>query len=101
ENVYESKVYSFTKDIEYTIKVSKDYINSEDKVLIIDDFLASGSAMSGLIDIVEKSGATIEGIGIVIEKEFQKGREIILNKGMHLESLAIIKGFENNKVVFR
>ncbi|BDR87665.1 hypothetical protein N071400001_22730 [Clostridium tetani] len=101
ENVYESKVYSFTKDIEYTIKVSKDYIDKEDNILIIDDFLASGSAMSGLIDIAEKSGAIVEGVGIVIEKEFQKGREIILNKGIQLESLAIIKGFEDNKVVFK
>ena len=100
DNVYESKVYSFTKDIEYMIRVSKDYINKEDNVLIIDDFLASGSAMSGLIDIAEKSGAAVEGVGIVIEKEFQKGREIILNKGIQLESLAIIKGFENNKAVF-
>lgn len=101
EDVYKSKVYSFTKDIEYTIKVSKDYINKEDKVLIIDDFLASGSAMSGLIEIAEKAGAIIEGVGIVIEKQFQKGREIILNKGIKLESLAIIKGFENNKVIFK
>lgn len=97
---YESEVFSFTKKVSYKIKVSKKYLSSNENVLIIDDFLASGSAACGLIDIVEQSGANIAGVGIVIEKAFQSGREVIKNKGIQLESLAIIKSFENNQVIF-
>jgi xanthine phosphoribosyltransferase len=97
---YDAKVYSFTKDTEYTVKVSKKYINKDDRILIIDDFLASGSAVSGLIEIVEEGGAKVSGVGIVIEKSFQNGREGIINKGIQLESLAVIKTMENGKVVF-
>ncbi|WP_027626754.1 xanthine phosphoribosyltransferase [Clostridium lundense] len=98
---YEAKVYSFTKETEYTIKVSKKYINKEDNILIIDDFLASGSAMTGLMDICKQAGAVIEGIGIVIEKSFQGGRELIEKEGIQLESLAIIEGLKNGKVIFK
>ena len=98
---YDAKVYSFTKDVEYTIKVSKKYINKGDKILIIDDFLASGSAVSGLIEIVKKGEADVCGVGIVIEKLFQHGRDCIINQGIQLESLAIIENMENGKVIFR
>ncbi|MBV7272281.1 xanthine phosphoribosyltransferase [Clostridium thailandense] len=101
KDVYESRVYSFTKKSEYKIKVSEKYIKAEDKILIIDDFLASGSAISGLIDIVEKANAVISGVGIVIEKSFQGGRELILNKGIKLESLAVISKFDQNTVIFK
>lgn len=85
----------------YMVKVSKDYITSEDKVLIIDDFLANGRAALGLIDIIRQAGAEIVGVGIVIEKGFQEGRSAIEKEGIRVESLAIIDKFENNKVILR
>lgn len=99
-SVYEADVYSFTKNKEYKIRVSKNYLNKGDKVLIIDDFLAMGSAALGLISLCEQAGATIEGIGIAIEKKFQKGREEILNRKIQLESLAIVEAFQDGKVIF-
>ena len=98
---YESDVYSFTKKKEYKIKVSKKYINPQDKVLIIDDFLASGSAISGLIELVNKAKAEVTGVGIVIEKSFQGGRELIEERGIQLESLAIIDSMKSGVVNFR
>lgn len=98
---YEADVYSYTKEKAYKIKVSKKYIGSEDKVLIIDDFLAMGSAALGLIDIVVQSGAKVVGLGIVIEKGFQTGRKLIQEKNVRLESLAIVKNMEEGKVVFQ
>ncbi|MEF9933752.1 MAG: xanthine phosphoribosyltransferase [Clostridium sp.] len=97
---YESHVFSYTKKQPYTIKVSKKYINEDDHLLIIDDFLASGSAMCGLIDIVEQANATISGVGILIEKSFQEGRSILEEKNIQTESLAMIKSIENGKVEF-
>lgn len=101
EDVYESSVYSYTKDTEYPIRVAKEFINTHDKILIIDDFLASGNAVMGLIDLVKQSGAEIVGIGIVIEKSFQGGRELIEKDGYHLESLAVIDAIEDGQVTFR
>lgn len=101
EDTYESNVYSFTKNQEYKIKVSKKYIKPEDKVLIIDDFLASGSAISGLMEIVDKANAEISGVGIVIEKSFQHGRNLLTERGIQLESLAVVEGMENGKVKFK
>jgi len=98
---YESSVYSFTKQREYKIRVAKKYLNKEDKILILDDFLANGRAALGLMDLVEQSGASTEGIGIVIEKGFQEGGQILKDKNIHLESLAVIEKFENGKVVLR
>jgi xanthine phosphoribosyltransferase len=98
---YESDVYSFTKQKEYKIKVSKKYINPQDKILIIDDFLASGSAISGLIELVNKAKAEVTGVGIVIEKSFQGGRELIEERGIQLESLAIIDSMKSGVVNFR
>ncbi|AGK96547.1 xanthine phosphoribosyltransferase [Clostridium pasteurianum] len=101
KDTYEAEVYSFTKEKTYKIRVSKKYINNEDRVLIIDDFLASGSAALGLIDIVRQSGAEASGIGIVIEKSFQGGRKMIEECGVELQSLAIIDSMENNTVNFK
>ncbi|MCY6484414.1 xanthine phosphoribosyltransferase [Clostridium aestuarii] len=98
---YEADVFSFTKNKSYKIKVSKNYIKPEDKILIIDDFLANANAASGLIDVVKQANAEVSGIGIVIEKGFQNGREIIKEKNIQLESLAIIESMGNGKIVFK
>lgn len=101
--VYSTKIESFTHKRVYDVIVSKKYISEEDHVLIIDDFLANGCALEGLVDLVTSAGATVEGIGIVIEKGQQKGGKIIREKGLHLESLAIIDSMdhETGTIVFR
>lgn len=101
KDTYEAEIYSFTKEKTYKIRVSKKYINSDDKVLIIDDFLASGSAAVGLIDVIRQAGAEVAGMGIVIEKSFQGGRKIIEECGVELQSLAIIDSMTNNTVNFK
>lgn len=88
--IYSSKVTSFTKKRTYDVFVSQKYLKPGDNVLIIDDFLAVGSALNGLIDIVEQSGASIAGLGIAIEKGFQGGGDSLRERGFQLESLAII-----------
>ena len=88
---YNVPIESFTHKKIYNVIVSKRYIGEGDRVLIIDDFLANGCALEGLISIVHKAGAVVEGIGIAIEKGFQQGGELIRSKGIHLESLAIIE----------
>lgn len=100
KETYESEVYSFTKDKNYKIRVSKKYIQPEDHVLIIDDFLANGRAVLGLKEIVDSAGATLEGTGIVIEKGFQEGGKLLREKGISVSSLAIIKSMENGKIEF-
>jgi xanthine phosphoribosyltransferase len=101
KEIYESEVYSFTKDKTYKIRVDKRFIQPTDKVLIIDDFLALGNAVCGLLDIVQAGGAEAAGVGIVVEKGFQKGREEILKKWpVQIESLAIIEGFKDGKIMF-
>lgn len=95
-DVYTSKVESFTHGRIYDVMVSKDFLSAEDKVLIIDDFLANGCALLGLEEIIKQSGAKVVGAGIVIEKGFQRGGEMIRNKGIRLESLAIIKSMNGN-----
>ena len=87
-DVYVAEVESFTHKCKNQVIVSKKFLNPGDKVLIIDDFLANGCALQGLISIVKSAGASVEGIGIVIEKGFQTGGQIIRNLGYHLESLA-------------
>ena len=86
-----AEVESFTHKCKNNVIVAKKFLNPEDKVLIIDDFLANGCALQGLIQIVQSAGASVEGIGIVIEKGFQSGGRIIRNLGFQLESLAIIE----------
>lgn len=100
-DVYTSSVNSFTYGKEYTITVSKKYLNENDKVLIIDDFLAVGKAMDGLLDVVSQAGAQVSGIGIVIEKGFQPGGEKLRGKGYNLQSLAIVDSMENCVIKFR
>ncbi|MFJ5772198.1 xanthine phosphoribosyltransferase [Psychrobacillus sp. NPDC093180] len=99
-NLYTSKVHSFTKNETNDISVSKDFINSNDVVLIIDDFLANGQAALGLMEILEQANAQNAGVGIVIEKGFQTGGSLIREKGVRVESLANIKSLENGQVTF-
>ncbi|GGA46442.1 xanthine phosphoribosyltransferase [Psychrobacillus lasiicapitis] len=99
-NLYTSKVHSFTKNETNDISVSKDFINSDDVVLIIDDFLANGQAALGLMEILEQANAQNAGVGIVIEKGFQTGGSLIREKGVRVESLANIKSLENGQVTF-
>ncbi len=101
ENTFNSKVYSYTKQKSYEIIVSKRYIQKEDRVLIIDDFLANGKAALGLRDIVIQAGASLEGIGIVIEKTFQPGGELLRQQGIRVDSLAKVKAMENGRVIFK
>lgn len=90
-DVYTSKVESFTHGKVYDILVSKEFLNAGDRVLLIDDFLANGSALEGLIRLVEEAGATVVGAGICVEKAFQPGGELIRGKGIRVESLARIR----------
>lgn len=101
--MYVAEVESFTHKCKNQVIVSKKFLNPEDRVLIIDDFLANGCALQGLISIVNEAGASVEGIGIVIEKGFQSGGQIIRNLGYHLESLAIVDAMDvsTGKVTFR
>jgi xanthine phosphoribosyltransferase len=100
QDVYRSQVFSFTKDQTYQIMVSSKYLEQEDRVLIIDDFLANGQAALGLKDIVEQSGAELVGIGIVIEKGFQPGGQILREAGIRVESLAVIQSMVEGQIVF-
>jgi xanthine phosphoribosyltransferase len=101
--MYTAEVESFTHKNKNQVIVSKKFLTSDDKVLIIDDFLANGCALQGLISITEAAGATVEGIGIVIEKGFQYGGRSIRNLGYQLESLAIVESMDaaTGNVVFR
>lgn len=100
-DVYSTKIQSFTHQRVYDVIVSKKYLNPEDYILIIDDFLANGCALEGLIDLVQSAGATVEGIGIAIEKGFQQGGKLIRDRGIRLESLAIVDSMEGGELVFR
>ncbi|RFS30717.1 xanthine phosphoribosyltransferase [Acinetobacter sp. SWAC5] len=100
DDLYRSKVFSFTKQIESTIAISKKHIYATDKVLVIDDFLANGQAALGLADLIHQAEASVVGIGIVIEKSFQPGRDILLEKGYRVESLARVKSLSNGTVEF-
>lgn len=98
--LYTAKVPSFTKKVCYDIMVSKRFIHPEDHVLIVDDFLAQGNALKGLIEIVRRAGAEVAGCGIVIEKSFQGGGKLIRDMGVRVDSLAKIKSLEGNVVTF-
>ncbi|MDF2540355.1 MAG: xanthine phosphoribosyltransferase [Herbinix sp.] len=101
-DIYTSKVESFTHGRVYDIIVAKDFLKAEDKILVIDDFLANGSALLGLSTLVKDAGATLVGAGIVIEKGFQEGGELIRSQGIRVESLAIVDSMsEENGVKFR
>ena len=100
DEFYGAYVKSFTKGITSIIRVSKKYISKDDKILIVDDFLAHGEAAMGLADLVKQAGAELVGIGAVIEKQFQGGGQKLKDKGYKVESLAIIKSIENGKINF-
>lgn len=102
-DMYVAEVESFTHQITNKVIVSKKYLNEDDHVLIIDDFLANGCALQGLIEIAKYAGATVEGIGIAIEKGFQDGGALIRDMGYQLESLAIVESMnpETREIVFR
>lgn len=100
-DIYKSKVISYTKNKEYNIMISKKYLNENDKLLIIDDFLAEGNAMKSLIGLANESKATISGIGIAIEKGFQKGGSYLREQGYNLKSLAIVDEMKDGKIIFR
>jgi len=103
DNNFSTKIQSFTHSKIYDVIVSKKFLSPEDHILIIDDFLANGCALLGLTDLVESAGATVEGIGIAIEKGFQQGGKIIREKGYQLESLAIVESMNaaDNTITFR
>lgn len=102
-DMYVAEVESFTHKNKNQVIVSKKFLDSDDHILIIDDFLANGCALQGLINIAESAGATVEGLGIVIEKGFQVGGRVIRNLGYHLESLAIVDAMdsETGTITFR
>jgi xanthine phosphoribosyltransferase len=100
-DVYTSQVHSFTSGQTYDIIVSNRFLLPEDRVLIIDDFLARGQALMGLIDLVRQAGATLVGCGIAIEKCFQEGGKLVRDQGIRVESLAAIESMGENGIVFR
>lgn len=94
-SVYSTKIESFTHKRVYDVIVSKKYLSPEDKILVIDDFLANGCAVNGLIDLIQESGATLQGVGIAIEKGFQNGGKLLRERGIRVESLAIVDGMND------
>lgn len=102
-DVYKSKIHSYTRDQDFDIQIEKKFIYKDDIVLIIDDFLANGSATLGMIDIINQAGAKLAGVGIAIEKGFQNGGEILRDKGVRVESLAIISSMDEKtgKIIFK
>ena len=101
--MYVAEVESFTHKCKNQVIVAKKFLSEDDHVLLIDDFLANGCALQGLIQIVKAAGGTVEGIGIAIEKGFQSGGTVIRNLGYHLESLAIVDGMDasTGEITFR
>ena len=101
DDVYSANSYSFTHGKEYTMVVSKKYLNKGDKVLIIDDFMAGGNACNALLDIIDQAGAEVRGIGIAIEKGFQPGGDALRQKGYNIRSLAIVESMNDGEITFR
>ena len=99
--LYQSDIYSYTYKKKVTLLVAKDWLSADDRVLIIDDFMANGEAMRGLCEIVEHAGATLVGIGCAVEKGFQGGGDRLRAAGVNLKSLAIIESAEPGHIVFR
>ncbi len=100
-DTFQAPVHSYTHNTDYMVRISKKYLSPEDRVLIIDDFLANGEAVNGLRSIVEQAGATLCGVGIAVEKGFQPGGRDLREQGIHLESLAIIDSMDDGQIVFR
>lgn len=99
-DVYSAKVHSYTHGNDYEAIVSKDYLHEGERILIIDDFLATGEAVNGMIELSEKAGAKVVGIADAIEKRFQEGGNILREKGYHVESLALVESMSDNDIVF-
>ena len=102
-NLYQAKVFSFTHQKENVIVVDKSYLTKEDKILIIDDFLANGQAVLGLMELARQAGANVIGVGIAIEKGFQKAGDMLRSKGFNIKSLAIIDKMDpsSKEIIFR
>lgn len=98
---YTANVFSFTKNKDYTICVAKEFLTSNDKVLIVDDFLAMGNAVLGLKTLVESAGAEVIGAGIAVEKGFQQGEKLLIDNGVKVEALAVVDSLENGIIKFR
>ena len=101
EGLLSTTVFSFTKQREYNVIISKEYLTAEDKVLFIDDFLANGNAAKGIIDLCNQAGCELVGMGFIIEKAFQHGREVIEEAGVRCESLAIIDSLDDCQIKIR
>ena len=99
--VYKTQVRSFTHGTEYDVILSKDFLSEKDNVLIVDDFLAEGNALLGLIDLCDQAGAKVAGCAIAIEKGFQEGRNRVEAKGIRVESLAIVQEMKDDAVIFK
>ncbi|MBQ6052433.1 MAG: xanthine phosphoribosyltransferase [Clostridia bacterium] len=99
-DVYTAQVYSYTHERNYTIRISKEFLSPSDKVLIIDDFLAKGSALTALLSLVNEAGASVAGAGIIIEKTYQNGGRIVRDMGVRVESLAKIASMDENGIIF-
>ncbi|WP_375104302.1 xanthine phosphoribosyltransferase [Paenibacillus sp. RS8] len=100
EAVYSAPVHSFTRQEDYLVSVSQKYLGPDDKVLIVDDFLATGAALVGLVDIVKEAGAELLGVGCVIEKSFQEGRSLLENRGIEVHALARIASMSPGEIHF-
>ena len=100
KTVYKTTVHSYTHNRDYEVLVSKDYLKADDVVLIIDDFLSNGAALTGLIDLVSQAGATLAGAAIAIEKRVQPGGNLLRAKGIRIESLAVVESMDDGKIVF-
>lgn len=99
--LFRSEIYSYTYKKKVTLLVSGQWIGPEDKVLVVDDFLANGDALSGLVDIIDQAGATLVGMGIAVEKGFQGGGKRLRDRGVNLKSLAVIESADETGIVFR
>ena len=100
-SVYSTLVHSFTHGTDYTVVVSRDYLLPTDTVLLVDDFLANGAALRGLVDLARQAGASVAGAAIAIEKAFQGGGDALRKTGVRVESLAVIESMDNGTVTFR
>ena len=101
EGILKSEVFSFTKSRSYNVCISDSFLKREEKCLFIDDFLANGNAANGILDLAAQAGAEIVGMGFIIEKAFQSGGKLLRDKGIHVESLAIIESLENCKITLK
>lgn len=100
-NVYSTPIFSFTHNTQYQVTIARRFLSGGDRVLIVDDFLANGEAVHGLMDIISQAGASLAGVGIAVEKGFQGGGDKLRARGVRVESLAIIDHMEETEIVFR